>query len=171
MYLFKLAFSPDRCPGVGLLDRMVALFLPLESYSLTALITTHAHTYMHPHAYSHMHTCINTWTLMDTHSYMHIICVRTCLHAWTHMHTCIHMHIQMQTYMNTHAHTHTCTHSLCSHPTTHSPDALALHTSGSLPISTGLAATFFYPLAQKPTRLLNAQLLKRTEWLSFLGSG
>ena len=27
MYLFELWFSPDICPGVGLLDHMVALFL------------------------------------------------------------------------------------------------------------------------------------------------
>ena len=27
MYLFKLWFSPDICPGMGLLDHMVALFL------------------------------------------------------------------------------------------------------------------------------------------------
>ena len=27
MYLFKLWFIPDRCPGVGLLDHMIALFL------------------------------------------------------------------------------------------------------------------------------------------------
>ena len=29
MYLFELWFSPDICPGVGLLDHMVALFLVL----------------------------------------------------------------------------------------------------------------------------------------------
>ena len=27
MYLFKLEFSPDRCPGVGLQDHKVILFL------------------------------------------------------------------------------------------------------------------------------------------------
>ena len=27
MYLFKLYFCPDICPGVGLLDHMTALFL------------------------------------------------------------------------------------------------------------------------------------------------
>ena len=27
MYLFELEFSPDICPGVGLQDHMVALFL------------------------------------------------------------------------------------------------------------------------------------------------
>ena len=27
MYLFKLEFCPDMCPGVGLLDHMVALYL------------------------------------------------------------------------------------------------------------------------------------------------
>ena len=27
MYLFTLCFSPDICPGVGLLDHMVVLFL------------------------------------------------------------------------------------------------------------------------------------------------
>ena len=27
MYFFELEFSPDICPGVGLLDHMVALFL------------------------------------------------------------------------------------------------------------------------------------------------
>ena len=30
MYLFESWFSPDRCPGVGLLDHMVILFLVFE---------------------------------------------------------------------------------------------------------------------------------------------
>ena len=30
MYLFKLEFSPDICPGVGLLDHMVTLYLVFE---------------------------------------------------------------------------------------------------------------------------------------------
>ena len=27
MYIFELKFSPDTCPGVGLLDHMVGLYL------------------------------------------------------------------------------------------------------------------------------------------------
>ena len=34
MYLFELWFSPDMCPGVGLLDHMVALFLVFWGISI-----------------------------------------------------------------------------------------------------------------------------------------
>ena len=34
MYLFELRFSPDICPGVGLLDHMVTLFLVFSETSI-----------------------------------------------------------------------------------------------------------------------------------------
>ena len=34
MYLFELWLSPDICPGVGLLDHMVALFLGFYGTSM-----------------------------------------------------------------------------------------------------------------------------------------
>ena len=34
MYTFKLWFSPDIFPGVGLLDHMVALFLAFQGTSI-----------------------------------------------------------------------------------------------------------------------------------------
>ena len=33
LHLFKVWFSPDMCPGVGLLDQMVALFLVFKGIS------------------------------------------------------------------------------------------------------------------------------------------
>ena len=34
MYLFELEFSPDICPGIGLLDHMVILFLIFKGTSI-----------------------------------------------------------------------------------------------------------------------------------------
>ena len=34
MYPFKLCFSMDTCPGVGLLDHMVVLFLAFQGCSI-----------------------------------------------------------------------------------------------------------------------------------------
>ena len=41
MYLFELWFSPDICPGVGLLDHMVALIGVLEIVTLWRSLASH----------------------------------------------------------------------------------------------------------------------------------
>ena len=40
MYHFKLRFSPDMCPGVGLLDHMITLFLVFKDISIQFSIVT-----------------------------------------------------------------------------------------------------------------------------------
>ena len=39
MYLFELWFSPDICPGMGLLDHIVVLFLVFKGTSILFSIT------------------------------------------------------------------------------------------------------------------------------------
>ena len=46
MYIFKLWFSPDICPGVGLLDHMVVLFF---------IFLRNVHTGFHS-AYTNLHS-------------------------------------------------------------------------------------------------------------------
>ena len=41
MHLFELEFSPDMCPGVGLQDYMVALFLVFSKTLYTVLQKKH----------------------------------------------------------------------------------------------------------------------------------
>ena len=45
MYLFKLWFSMDLCPGVGLLDHRVVLFLVLQGCSILFSIVVYQFTF------------------------------------------------------------------------------------------------------------------------------
>ena len=49
MYLFKLRFSLDICPGVGLQDHMVALFLVFLRKLYVVLCSGHINLHSHRH--------------------------------------------------------------------------------------------------------------------------
>ena len=65
MYLFELQFRPDICPGVGLLDHMVALFLVFWGTSILFSIVA-AQTYIPTNSVGENHTafiCFIIWLL------------------------------------------------------------------------------------------------------------
>ena len=48
VYFFELEFSPDICPKVGSLDRMVTLFIVLKGTSILFSIVAAATYILHP---------------------------------------------------------------------------------------------------------------------------